>query len=208
MNGRTLIGTVLLVLGLVLAAVGGYELATGGGPPFGPGTVIGTPDPTGGPPPSPTPTPPPAATPTPATTPQPSPEPSPTPQPSPTGAETEAAIRGFLDELVAAIRAGEVHAMAGRLHDATIDRYGLAACETKLANDQADATYEVVIVEIHPLAPWDYITDERTTTIAEAWTIDADVTAQGTTARRQVHLAPMDGEVTWFSDCGDPLPGQ
>ena len=55
--------------------------------------------------------------------------------------------------------------MGARLNGAVIDRYGGAACEAKLASDQADATYAIEITEIHPLGPWDYITDERTTTI-------------------------------------------
>ena len=87
-----------------------------------------------------------------------------------------------------------------------IDRYGASACEAKLASDVADPTYAVDIVAIHPLAPWDYVTDGRTTTIAQAWTVDANVTTLGATSSREVHVAPMDGAVSWFTDCGDPLP--
>ena len=204
MNGRTGFGVVLLVVGVGLAVVGGYELATGGGPPFGPARATASAGPTTAhPSPTPTPSAPPLAT----AAPSPTPEPSPTAVPSPTvGAETDTAIRAFLADLVAAIRAGVVDSMADRLNVATIDRYGVTACETKLAADEADATYAVEIIAIHPLGPWDYVTDERTTTIAEAWTIDANVTAQGQTQQREVHLAPMDGAVSWFSDCGDPLP--
>ncbi len=131
----------------------------------------------------------------------------PTEVPSPTvGADTDAAIRAFFVDLVDAIRGGTIESMAARLNGAVIDRYGVSPCETKLATDATDPTYAVSIVEIHPLAPWDYVTDERTTPIDEAWTIDADVTASGATTRRQIHLAPMGGTVSWFTDCGDPLP--
>ena len=77
----------------------------------------------------------------------------------------------------------------------------------------ADPNYAVEITAIQPLAAWDYTTDDRTTAIPSAWEVDAMVTATDPILRpagdgrpRQVHVAPVDGQVRWFTDCGTPLP--
>ena len=127
--------------------------------------------------------------------------------PSPTvGTDADTSVRAFFTDLVSAIRTGNIESMGARLNGAVIDRYGSATCEAKLASDQADPAYTISVTEIHPLGPWDYTTDDRTTTIDEAWTVDATVTGGGETVVRQLHVAPMDGGVSWFTDCGDPLP--
>jgi hypothetical protein len=205
MNGRSVAGIVLLVAGVALAALGGAGMATGSRAaptaaraPIAAGSASASDTPV----PSPTQ----SATRTLSPTPTPSPSPASSPSPSPTAeVADDDAIRAFIAELVAAVRAGDVETMGDRLNEATVERYGAAACQTKLAADQGDPTYAIDVIEIHPPAPWDYTTDDRTTRIETAWTVDARVTVQGQDALREVHLAPMDGGVSWFSDCGDPM---
>ncbi len=192
MDSRKVAGTLLLAAGLGLAVVSGIQILEGGG-----SAGLSIADASASP--APTPTDAATASRVPVASPTPSPEPSPT-------LDADAQVRAFFVDLMAAIRAGTEESMGARLNGAVIDRYGVSACEGKLASDAADPTYVITVKAVHPLATWDYVTDERTTTIPEAWTVDADVTAQGQTATRQLHVAPMDGTVSWFTDCGDPLP--
>ncbi len=204
MDARRQIGAGLVVVGLGFVAVGAVGLVTVAGAATSPTTANGGASgvPTAS-----------AAIATATTSPLPTAAPTPTatvaatpvPTPSPT-TDPEAAVRGFFSDLVTAVRAGNEESMGARLNGAVIDRYGASACEAKLASDVADPTFAVDIVAVHPLAPWDYVTDGRTTTIDQAWAVDANVTTLGATASREVHVAPMDGAVSWFTDCGDPLP--
>ncbi len=128
--------------------------------------------------------------------------PTPVPSPSPDG---EALVAAFFADLVEAIRAGSVGSMGDRLHPAVIDRYGEAACDQELASRVAAPGFDVAIVAVRAPAPWDYVTDERATTIEETLTIDARVTSGGSTAPRELHVTIVAGEVRWFTDCGAPL---
>jgi hypothetical protein len=204
MDARRQIGAGLLVVGLGLVAVGAVGLVTGAGAAASPTTADA--GPTATPADSaatatPTMSLPPTVAPTPTTTVTATPAPTPSPTTDP-----EAAVRAFFNDLVTAVRAGNEESMGPRLNGAVIDRYGAAACEAKLASDVADPTFAVDIIAVHPLAPWDYVMDGRTTPIGQAWTVDANVTTLGATASREIHVAPMDGAVSWFTDCGDPLP--
>jgi hypothetical protein len=184
---RRALGAALLGVGVLLVVVGGAGAAgLIGGFSVSPGPVAIA-SPTSGP----------------TTTTPTSPPPTLVP-PSPT-VDPTIAVRAFFDDLVAAIRSGNVSPMGARLNGAVIDRYGVAACEAQLASRDRDPTYAVTITTIHDLAPWDYVTDDMTTTIPLTWTIDASVTALGATAARELHVAPGDDEVTWFTDCGTPL---
>ena len=57
------------------------------------------------------------------------------------------------------------------------------------------------------LAPavWEYATDGQSTPIPDAITVSASVTANGATETRELHVAMVDGEVRWLTDCGTPI---
>jgi len=192
MGDRRRLGAILLALGLLIAGAG-VAGALSDGTIAGP-TATTPPDSAGPTDATPAPTPAPTATPTPA--------PTPTPPPTP---DPEALVRELIDDLVAAIRAGDVDSTLPRVHPATIERYGEAACLEELSTRAADPTYDIVIRAIRPPAPWDYVTDGVSTTIDDAWTVEIDLTSAAGSGAREVHLAPVDGDVRWFTDCGTPL---
>lgn len=196
MSARRRLGAVLVVVGLLVAgagvagalgSAGGLTTAAASGVSVGSSAASASPVASS------------TAPPTPAPTPAPTPTQSPTPDP-------DTLTRAFLVDLIAAIRAGDVDSMLPRLHPAVIERYGEAACKQELETRSADPTYEIVVKVVRPPAAWDYTLDGVTTSIPDAWTIDADVTAVGQLATRELHVAPVDGEVRWFTDCGTPLP--
>lgn len=196
MSARRRLGAALVIVGLLVAGVG---VAGALGSAGGPATAAASGAPIASPATSASPAP--AATSTPTPTPSPTPTPTPSPTPDP-----DTLAKAFLVDLVGAIRAGDADSMLPRLHPAVIDRYGEAACKQELETRSADPTYEIVVQVVRPPAAWDYTLDGATTTIPDAWTVDADVTALGQVTARELHIAPIDGEVRWFTDCGTPLP--
>jgi hypothetical protein len=196
MSARRRLGAVLVVVGLLVTGVGvAGALSTVGGPATA--AASGAPNASSGASAS--------AAPSSTATPAPTPSPTPTPTPSPTP-DPDTLAKAFFVDLVQAIRAGDVDSMLPRLHPAVIERYGEAACKQELETRSADPAYEIVVKVVQPPAAWDYTLDGVTTSIPDAWTVDADVTALGQLGARQLHVAPVDGEVRWFTDCGTPLP--
>lgn len=197
MDGRQRLGAILLVAGLGLIGVGAYGLTTADSTtPTADAGTPSLPPPTQVTEPSGTPTPvPPTETPT-AT-----PSPTPTPTPSP---DAVAVARAFYATLVAGIRAADADRLIALLHPATLERYGQAACEANLGSLE-DPAFDIVVSSVDAPADWAYVTDERTTTIPSAWTVHATFTSQGETSERELHVAMVDGELRWFTDCGTPL---
>jgi hypothetical protein len=201
MDGRQRLGAVLAITGIGLVVVGGLGLAGGiGGADTGsaatpsPTALVATPAPTA----------PAVATSTPAAPPV-------TPEPTLTATEdTTALVSAFFAQLQAAIRAGTEADLLDSLAQAVLDRYGRDACAADLAAKDPVPGQVFEILAVHPPAPWDYVTDNRTTTVPDATTVDARVTApDGTgalqTTERALHVQIVDGVVLWFTDCGDPL---
>jgi hypothetical protein len=99
--------------------------------------------------------------------------------------------------------------MFDELAPAVLERYGEAACRAELESRPAEPSRAFEIHAVLAPAPWDYVTDERSTPIPDAITVEATVTAPGAsgdvTEEREVHVQLVDGEIRWFTDCGAPL---
>jgi hypothetical protein len=207
MDARQRVGAVLVVGGVVLALVSGAGILMRLGAP-----AVATASPT---PATASPTAaasPPAASAAPAITAAPPTSP-PVTSAVPTSIPTQddgALVRAFFVKLQDAVRAGSQETMVDVLGQATIDRYGRAACVTFLTSREPAPEQVFEILSVHEPAPWEYVTDERTTTVPDATTVDARVTgsdANGVTSTedRSLHVQVVDGVVRWFTDCGDPL---
>jgi hypothetical protein len=114
-------------------------------------------------------------------------------------------VAAFTSVLVPAMRDADAATLVAILHPATLERYGTDACLAELGRLN-DPTFDIVVHGVRSPEPWAYRTDGLTTTIADALGVDASVTANGSTAATELHLAIVDGEVRWFTDCGTPLP--
>ena len=87
-----------------------------------------------------------------------------------------------------------------------LDRYGDEQCRTYTRNTRSVGLNLDYVSAIGP-EPWEWVLDDRTTVIPDAWTVtihwqdpQANVDEQ-----RDVHIAPAGGSWRWFTDCGDPL---
>jgi hypothetical protein len=203
MNSR-LVGSGLLVAGVILATLGVVALATmvtpeatGASPPPAAATASG-PAAVSEPSSVATPTPSPAATVTPTATP--TPAPAETPSPTPSQADL---IAAFMPQLAEALRTGDAAFQIAHLHPDTLARYGGAQCQRELP-DLADPTVEITVFEIGPPEGWDYETDGLATRIEAAVPVTVDMTMEGVTARRVLHVTVDAGVVRWFTDCGLP----
>lgn len=133
------------------------------------------------------------------------------PQPveeAPSGAESPApaveAPEAFAADLAAAIREGDAAFLFDRLNPAVIDLYGPSQCHRYVRGIQ-DPTREFDVRSVSGPGPYDYAVDGRSTAIPEAFTLDAGITADGRTSRSEIHVALVEDQQTWFTDCGDPL---
>ena len=126
----------------------------------------------------------------------------PAPSDSPTADPATPGFQAFLDGLDAAHQTGDVDALLGWLDPATIDRYGSDQCRGYLgqvAGSLADPTLVSATAE-----PWDYLTDGVSTNIPEAWSLLIDVTLGGSDQQVPMHVRPVDDQIYWFTDCGEP----
>lgn len=108
----------------------------------------------------------------------------------------------FLDSLDIAHQSGDVDALLGSLDQATIDRYGSDQCRAymeQVAGSFADPTLVSAGAE-----PWDYLTDGVSTNVPDAWNLLIDVTLGGTRQQVPMHVRPVDDQIYWFTDCGQP----
>jgi hypothetical protein len=115
-----------------------------------------------------------------------------------------AAVNALYARLIPAIRGKDVATLLALLHPATIERYGEAACRTYFGGLD-DPTFNAVIRSVAPPAPWTWERDGRSTVIPDALAVQADLTANGTTSAQEIHVAPVSGELRWFTDCGTPI---
>jgi hypothetical protein len=167
-------------------------------------TPLGTPVPTPTVPATSSPTFQPSIGPSDAPTTPPSGQPSGSPTALPTVLLDPATAEEFATDLAAAISDGQNPYLVARLHPATIDRYGLAQCRAYIRDTISGSPITWEVQSSAGPAPWDYVTDDLTTTIPDAWAVT--VRQPGADPEiRDLHFAPFEGTWRWFTDCGEPL---
>lgn len=108
-------------------------------------------------------------------------------------------VAGF----VAAFRAGTGVDFLGRLDPAVIDRYGATRCEQYLAALKSPTLEYTVVSQTGPAA-WKWTLDGKTTRIPSVFTLVVDRTEEGATTRIPIHIAIRSGQLSFFTDCGQP----
>jgi hypothetical protein len=123
------------------------------------------------------------------------------------GSKAKAEVQKFLNELDAAVRSGDVDLRLARLHPAVIARYGEQQCRDFLASQQ-DAKRRDRVKKVGKPEPFEYSTDNQSATIADALPVQVRATIKGKKGDRNIHLARVNGQLTYFIDCGQPLAAQ
>jgi hypothetical protein len=115
--------------------------------------------------------------------------------------------RKFLNELDAAVREGNTDFRVARLNPAVIDRYGEQQCRDFLAGQQDD-TRKDRVKRVGKPESFEYATDNQTATIADAIPVQVRATIKGKKGDRNLHVARVNDQLTYFIDCGSPLTRQ
>lgn len=106
--------------------------------------------------------------------------PPPTAADSPTAAPTQDSmgiVLAFFEALQSEMQWGSQEIMADVLAPAVIERYGQSTCVAYLSSRDPAPEQVFRILAVHDPAPWDYVSDGRTTKIPDATTVDAMVTS-------------------------------
>ena len=123
------------------------------------------------------------------------------------GSKAKAEVKKFLDEIDAAARAGNVDLRLARLHPAVIARYGEQQCRDFLAG-QRDPTRKDKVTKVGKPESFEYATDNQSATVADSLPVLVRETNKGKKGDRNIHLARVNGQLTYFIDCGQPLTAQ
>jgi hypothetical protein len=115
--------------------------------------------------------------------------------------------QAFLNELDTAVREGNIDVRIARLNPAVIDRYGEQQCRDFLAG-QEDNTRRDKVKSVGKPEPFEYASDSQTVTVPDAFPVKVRATIKGKKGDRNIHLARVNGQLTYFIDCGQPLPAQ
>jgi hypothetical protein len=123
------------------------------------------------------------------------------------GSKAKAEVQKFLNELSAAVRNNDVDFRLAHLHPAVIERYGEQQCRDFLAGAQ-DKTRRDRVKKVGKPETYDYATDKVSATIPESLPVLTRETNKGKKGDRNIHLARVNGQLTYFIDCGQPLAAQ
>jgi hypothetical protein len=121
------------------------------------------------------------------------------------GAKAEA--QQFLDELDAAVREGNTDVRMARLHPAVIARYGEDQCRAFIAGQQ-DTTRRNRVQRVGTARPYAYATDNLSATIPDTVPVFVRATINKKKGERNLNLARVNGQLTYFIDCGNPVAQQ
>lgn len=115
-------------------------------------------------------------------------------------------VGSFLEDFVAAMRSGDIDFLLEHLYPEVTEIYGDEQCRAYLET-VTDPAFDIDVLGVSEPGPWQWEIDDRTTSIADAYTVNVSRTSRGETSTLEMHLAPDDeGRVSWFTDCGDPSP--
>jgi hypothetical protein len=121
------------------------------------------------------------------------------------GAKAE--VQQFLDELDAAVREGNTDVRLARLNPAVVARYGEEQCRLFL-DGQQDTTRRNKVKRVGKPKNYAYVTDNLSATVPDTLPVFVRATINKKKGDRNLNLARVNGQLTYFIDCGDPLPQQ
>src|SRR5436190_1557668 len=123
------------------------------------------------------------------------------------GSKAKSEVKKFLNEIDAAVRSGNVELRLARLNPAVIARYGEQQCRDFLAGQQ-DATRKDTVKKVGKPESYEYASDKQSATVPDALPVQVRETNKEKKGDRNIHLARVNGQLTYFIDCGQPLAAQ
>ncbi|MGB2965549.1 MAG: C13 family peptidase [Anaerolineales bacterium] len=128
------------------------------------------------------------------------------PTPTPTSDPRIGELQDFFNDYNAKFQAADGDGLLALLHPAVLDLYGSDACQVYLSS-AVEKPIEIEVLQVLSVGPWTWEIDGHSTLIEDTYSIQAGVSAGGQTIQQSMHLGlAEDGTITWFTDCGEPLP--
>lgn len=124
------------------------------------------------------------------------------PTPAPASPMAQETVEGFLDRLGEAMGSGDTVFLVARLHPAVLDLYGSEAC---LAAMDGLAPVRFRVRSVGEPETFGWVSDGVRREIPDALTVRVRARTDLGAVIRDVHLARVDGELRWLTDCGDPI---
>ena len=91
-----------------------------------------------------------------------------------------------------------------RLHGEVIERYGTSQCQLYLEKVVGSISDLEALSTTFPVV-FHYSTDDLETAIPDAVRLNIRYQVQDQTSEGEMHLVEENGEMRWFTDCGEPL---
>lgn len=115
-------------------------------------------------------------------------------------------VNSFLEPYEAAMQSADTGTLLDLLHPSVTEMYGTEQCQAYLET-VTDPGFAIELVSVSRPASWVWERDGQSIQIPNAYTVKVNLTSRGTTSTLEIHFA-LDSEngVTFFTDCGDPLP--
>ncbi len=115
-------------------------------------------------------------------------------------------VNSFLEPYEAAMQSADTETLLDLLHPSVTEMYGTEQCQAYLET-VTDPGFAIELVSVSRPASWVWERDGQSIQIPNAYTAKVNLTSRETTSAVEIHFS-LDSEngVTWFSDCGDPLP--
>ena len=129
------------------------------------------------------------------------------------GRKTAETVNEFTKKWQGAFRSGDIDFLLARLHPASIERYGEAACTESIKRQSPDPGWTITVKKVSDLGVYDYASDALSTVVNGVYTVTviretgrpSQTGQESPPAESDIHLALVEGKLRWFSDCGTPL---
>ena len=109
--------------------------------------------------------------------------------------------QALLDPFAAAIASRDTAYLLNHIDPALYQVYTADQCRAALAKPAPDPTFHFSVLSVSGPAPWSYAAGGQTIAVAAVYTVDANVTANGQTARETHHFTLQSGQLGWFTQC-------
>jgi hypothetical protein len=115
-------------------------------------------------------------------------------------------LQTFLNEFVAAEQANDQPYLIAHLHPEVLKLFGADQCRSMLAAQGTDPSYRIQATAASGPAGWNYAPDGRSIPVSDVYTVNANVTDHNQIAPQVLHFGWVNGQLDWFTACGNPLP--
>lgn len=115
-------------------------------------------------------------------------------------------VLAFVADFPRAIRRDDRPFLLATMNPAVLDLYGQSACEKMLARGFADPSFALALLRVRSPGDYTYSADGHQVVVPNTWQLEVTASSDQGSSDTWVHYAQTADGLTWFTDCGRPLP--